>query len=253
MIRIAVCDDCVTALEYICQQLEANFKLYPLPFTISSFSCGRALLNANVNEPFDILFLDIRMPAMDGFDIASEVRRYSPNAYIIFVTSNHELVYKSFDYQPFYFVCKDRRKKLGEDIAHVVASLAEQVKRYSVKTLELPYNKIESIVICNIIYIENDGHYLIYYVQTGSARVPGSSPTVKYRVRGSMSEVCEEMREYGFFRIHRRFLVNSEHVKRIEQPPDSVLMSDNSLLDVGRIYRDALTERFSCLLRDSDC
>ena len=61
----------------------------------------------------DAIFLDIDIPEMNGFQIAKNVRKLYPDCMIIFCSSHNELVYESFEYEPFWFLCKsDYERKL---------------------------------------------------------------------------------------------------------------------------------------------
>jgi two-component SAPR family response regulator len=73
---------------------------------IYPFSGAGALINYMDSTYFDVIFLDIDMPEITGFDAAKKVKEISPESKIIFVTSKHDLVYNSFEYQPFYFIRK---------------------------------------------------------------------------------------------------------------------------------------------------
>ena len=71
MITIAVCDDNRPALEKLAAILREICGRYWEEFGIRTFESGESLLEAHEKAPFDILFLDIRMPGMDGFSAAS--------------------------------------------------------------------------------------------------------------------------------------------------------------------------------------
>ena len=104
MIRIAICDDNKSTLVQLEKYIDNGFRQYTTDISISSFDNGQLLLTANNREKFDVLFLDIDMPKITGFDIAKSLRKSFSNCFLIFISSHSDLVYKSFDFQPFNFI-----------------------------------------------------------------------------------------------------------------------------------------------------
>jgi len=65
---------------------------------IECFSSAEEFLGKHAETPFDIVFLDIVMPEINGFEAARLIRKISPKTYIIFITMESSLVYDSFDF-----------------------------------------------------------------------------------------------------------------------------------------------------------
>ena len=105
--RIAVCDDNTVLLPKLKEIIYDSFSVYTDEFEILIYSSGTLLLNAHKQEPFQIIFLDIDMPKISGFDVAKTLRDDFSNCFIIFITSHSELVYESMDFQPFHFIRKN--------------------------------------------------------------------------------------------------------------------------------------------------
>ena len=68
--RIAVCDDSREILLFLKPTLTTLFGQYTADFEIFCFISGRALLEAHNRKNFDVIFLDIDMPNLTGFDVA---------------------------------------------------------------------------------------------------------------------------------------------------------------------------------------
>lgn len=72
--RIAVCDDEPTILNLLHKLIAKELKANNLYFeSILIFESGYKLLNEYIQTPFDVIFLDIRMPDLSGFDIAAKL------------------------------------------------------------------------------------------------------------------------------------------------------------------------------------
>ena len=86
--RIAVCDD---EEKFRTQAKEMIDKLAgSLDVIVDAFEDGKKLLEAFDKKPYDVLFLDIEMPAMDGITLATKLRERSDSIYIVFLTGHVE-------------------------------------------------------------------------------------------------------------------------------------------------------------------
>lgn len=92
MIKIAVCDDNEKMLDILNQTIVQEFQKYTNDFSAKSYVNGNLLLDDNNNTPFDVLFLDIDMPQISGFEIAKKLRDEFKQCFIIFITNHSELV-----------------------------------------------------------------------------------------------------------------------------------------------------------------
>jgi DNA-binding LytR/AlgR family response regulator len=72
--RIAVCDDNAVMLSKLKGIIHSAFSAYTDEFEILSYSSGALLLNSHRQEAFQIIFLDIDMPKVSGFDVAKTIR-----------------------------------------------------------------------------------------------------------------------------------------------------------------------------------
>lgn len=234
MLKIAVCDDNREMLSYISQVITEYFTENQTAFRVFSYSNGKLLLSDHQEEKYDVVFLDIQMPEIDGFEIANEMRKQSSNLVVIFITSNDSLVFKSLDYQPFHFICKGNGGRIERDIVRVLTAMNEHMKRFSVITLKMAYQETAKIMISNLLYIESDGHYLRYYIKGGEF----------LRVRGEMQEAQNQMEIYGFIRTHRKFLVNPYCISKLSSANGTVRLTDGKTLEIGRNYKEIVFKKY---------
>lgn len=83
MINIAICDDNKAMLDYLSREIGECFQEALVNTKISSFDSGKAFVLSHRSTPFDVVFLDIVMPDINGFDVAKIVRQISDETYII--------------------------------------------------------------------------------------------------------------------------------------------------------------------------
>lgn len=104
MINIAVCDDEKCMSEKIEKLIEDFFRKKNTNISVSEYSSGEELLKSN--ERIDILFLDIGMRGMDGIETARKLRECRFHGFLIFITVLKEMVFQSFEVQPFDYLVK---------------------------------------------------------------------------------------------------------------------------------------------------
>ena len=244
MIRIAICDDDKHMLGVLEKYITNGFRVHTDEFVVKCYDNGNLLLSDNSFNAFDVLFLDIDMPKVSGFDIAHKLRSDFSRCFIIFVTSYSNLVYDSFDYQPFQFIQKNPLKYLEKNFCSVIDKLMNHMKQNKKITLENDRETV-NIYYHNIAYIETEKHYLNYYIQNREEPIS---------IRGTINELEKTLEIYSFIRIHRRFIVNLRYIKYIDTKIGKVCLNlngKNKSLSLGQSYKTHVNEVYSRYLRDT--
>lgn len=225
MIRIAICDDDKVFLDIVTKNIKNITKNQGLDCEINAFCSGELLLHHYIRSPYDILLLDIDLPKTTGFDIAREVRQSSIKTFIIFVTAKTDLVYSSFDYQPFSFICKNTDSLL-QDLEKTFDRLNRHFRQSRI--IEITDSRVPVYVAINdIIYIQSERHYLLYYTKKRGLAAP-------IRERGSLAEKEAALREYCFIKTHSRYVVNIEHVSRFDTLLNTIVMDNGVKIPISR-------------------
>ena len=99
-LKVAVCDD----EKIICNEIKKRLLEIRPEFEVLLFSSGDELIKSDKN--FDLIFLDIEMPQLDGMETAQILRKNHKNEYIIFLTSHSELMAEAFKVKAFRFLEK---------------------------------------------------------------------------------------------------------------------------------------------------
>ncbi|MCL2020102.1 MAG: LytTR family DNA-binding domain-containing protein [Oscillospiraceae bacterium] len=244
MIKIAICDDNSTALENIKKILEEFFTQQNHEVGIHSFASGGSLIDSHDNEKFDVIFLDIDMPEMTGFNVAQKLRDNFCNSFIIFVTSHCEMVYESFDFRPFHFIQKNEYNEIfKQNMLGVVKKLMLHMRQNDKIILE-DENKIKHVIfIRDIFYLESNRHYIKYHT---SKRV---SP---FQIRENMRDEELKYSAYHFARIHKQFLVNMRYIKEISMSKEEIVLDIDRpfpKLPMSRKYKKEAEEKYILYLR----
>lgn len=240
MIRSAICDDEPVMLEQMYGIVHKTFDENNFPCDIFCFHSGNEMLKTHREHPFDIIFLDILMPDRNGFDVAKDVRIISDKTLLLFVTSQDELVYDSFNYRPFYFLRKGDSNTFAQSLSDTVKKIADFIKRNQMISLKL--NSGESRIIClqDILFVASNRNFINYHLTSGEY-VP---------VREQMNTAEEKLNANGFVRIHKQYIVNMNKIQKvIVSRYAEVILSSSRSLPIGRKYRESTALKYKEYMR----
>ena len=196
----------------------------------------------------DILFLDIKMPDGDGFQLLENLE--SPNFQLIFITASDQYAIRSFKYSAVDYLLKPIDP---EDMVRAVGRARERLEKGglnmklkvlmdNLKVVDTGPRKIivpdqNGFVVVRqdeVIRVEADGNYSTIKLSTGNDIV--ASKPIKY-----FEELLEDSQ---FVRIHNSHLVNVNHiVKYIKGRGGIAITSDGAELEVSRRKKDDFLRR----------
>ena len=221
--RIAICDD-----QAQCRmQTEAAVRecLKGTDYGVTAFSSGNDLLQSFKNKPYDLVFLDIEMPEIDGITLARQLRSVSSDVPIIFLTSHLEYALEGYEVRALRYLTKPiNPKKLQEVLTYILRQMQQQRSLW-IKT-DLTEKKL---MIRDIVCME---------AQNQNILITAGSDT--YTVRYNLSDYETELKDDGFFRVHRGYLVSLQHIKSLGK--GEVVMDSGDVLPVSRSKEKPLKE-----------
>ena len=239
MLKIAVCDDNEVMLDFLAKQISECFKTLSVPFEISEIASGTEFVSQHEKAPFDVVFLDIKMPDINGFEVAKRIKEISEKTHIIFVTTESGLVYESFDYSPFYFIPKAKPEILKAKLKNVIGKLVDRISESQIICFDLPHGEKKYVSSELIMYIASKSNYLDIVCKTETIHI-----------RRKLDDILDELPQKSFARIHNRFIVNMRYVGRIDNTRFKVELINEMELDISRAYKAAFLERYSIFLRN---
>ncbi|MDE6426544.1 MAG: LytTR family DNA-binding domain-containing protein [Ruminococcus sp.] len=240
MIRSAICDDESMILEQMYNIVHNTFNKNNFACDLFCFPSGVEMLKFHKEHPFDIIFLDILMPDRNGFDIAKDVRTISDKTLLLFVTSQDELVYDSFNYHPFYFLRKGDSSTFAQSLSDAVKKIADFISRNQMIPLKLNFGEFQTVCLQDILYIASNRNFIHYYLTSGEY-IP---------VREQMNIAEEKLKSSGFIRIHKQYIVNMNKIQKITVSRYSeVILSSSQSLPIGRKYRESTAFKYKEYMR----
>lgn len=166
-------------------------------FTVTEFEDGVAFLEA-YGAGFDLVFLDIEMPHLDGMDTATELRKIDPDVILIFVTNMAQYALRGYDVGALDFILKPIAYY---PFAMKLKRALRQIRRFSDEMLILKTpDGLVRISVSRIHYIEVRGHLLTYHTDDES-----------YTVRETLGAVEKRLEGYHFSRCSNSYLINLKH------------------------------------------
>lgn len=212
--KFAVCDNERKMADLVAEKLR---EFYPDKCVIKCYTDGKSLLEDSARELFDAFFLDIVMPTLDGFSLAEKIRADNPFAKIIFVTNHTELAHIGYLYGAFRYV---RKFALEEELREAVQSLKRKFDLQSeFLLLKTPLGKVIRAVN-SIRYFEVKGHNVTAFFDDTEERVSGTLNDYERRLKNS-----------GFIRVHKSFLVNFRFIESVGK---TVVLTDGKTLPLSR-------------------
>lgn len=256
--RVLIVDDEPLALDRLSDLLKQieNVEL------VGDAGTGTAALSQiNVLKP-DIVFLDIEMPKLDGFDVVESLARLESPAehspLICFVTAFPHFALDAFDCGALDFLCKPvRLQRLNKTIERARFAIEGREAKRRLTTLSAQLDVLRDkhvhpsdqsiwvqrsgeqlrLPISTVDWIESDGEYVRLHVGERT-----------FLVRKSLSSIVQELSNGGFIRVHRSAAINRSRLTAVRrrQSGMKVVLVSGVELPVGRRFKsevDALIER----------
>ena len=99
-----------------------------------------------------------------------------------------------------------------------------------------------SVAINDIIYIQSDRHYLLYYTKKRGSDAP-------IRERSTLPEKENDFRKYSFIKTHSRYMVNAEHIVRFDILLNTIDMDNGSKVPISQKYRNSAIDEYRSYIR----
>lgn len=186
----------------------------------------------------DVLFLDIDMPKLSGFDVAKVVCKEYPHIKIIFMSAYDNFVYSSFDFYPFAYL---RKKQISKELPMVINRLVNKMNESTKHLMLTTTSGIKRVAISMITYAESKKNYYKVHMLQGK----------QYECRGTLTGLENDLQDSDFFRVHSAYLVNLEHVEKILENSfvqvnnDTIPIAQKRMQEFKRVYMEYIRGCFN--------
>lgn len=178
----------------------------------------------------DLIFLDIRMPGMNGMQVAKEIRLKDEMVTLVFITSLTQYALEGYSVSAEDYIVKpinypEFKLKLNRAIPRVTMRKSKIISFIN-------NDNIIKIPLDSILYIETNLHKLIFHDNEGFT----------YVRHQSMKECEEELKGTDFFRINSSYLVNFRYATSIKD--GNMFLSDGTALKISRPRQSEVVKYF---------
>lgn len=229
-----ICEDQPSELEYIERELYKEFQNVNFPVHFDNFQSGTALLNTlnQCEKYYDILFLDIEMPGINGIDLCKRIRSQFPESLVIFISNKEELVFQTFEVRPFRFI---RKNHFQSELSQLVSAIIFELRSHEyiqISVQELHSSNVYTWDINQILYVE---------ALSKRCRVVTKTSCIELQYRFMNFEA--QLVPHCFLKPHRSFLVNYRFISVIQK--DSIILDNGKNIPVSRNRLSDIKKQFS--------
>jgi DNA-binding LytR/AlgR family response regulator len=207
-LTILAVDDERTQLEDLARLLRSS----PAVDAVECAFDGREALVKATDQRYDAIFLDVRMPELDGIELGKVLRRFATPPQLVFVSAYDSPAADAFELRAVDYLRKPvSRRRVEEALDRVTAAAAEQ-PALSARGVAAPPQQAESDVVA-VANVRGGGTRLlsrndIQYAQSHGDYVRIVTEDGRYLLRATVSEIEQRWEPFGFVRVHRQFVAN---------------------------------------------
>jgi two-component system, LytTR family, response regulator len=242
--RAYLLDDELSAIEVLEIYLENHFPQIEI---VGKNTKPIEAINEISNLDIDLLFIDVQMPKLNGFEVIDKLAK--PWPMVIFTTAYDKFAIEAIKFSALYYLLKPiniqelkaaiekaeenlRANSQGKNLEELLSNFkfgSNQKNKIAIRNNDA----IEYLEINEIIRCEADNNYTKIYLTN----------TKRLLVSKTLKEFEAILEMHDFVRIHQSHLINKEHLKRyIKSEGGMVILSDGTELPVARARKDSLNK-----------
>lgn len=183
---------------------------------ICLYTSGEQFLFELEENAYDLIFMDIQMPGINGLQTAQKLREVDRHVPLVFLTNDPSFVFDGYEVDAVRYWLKPVQK---EKLSALLADI-EQPKAY---VLWSDQKEVYKLYEADIYYLESEGHYVICHHCQGV-----------YRKKASFREECAKLSK-DFMMTHRSYCVNLTHVYALKK--EGCLLDNQDCIPISRAMK----------------
>jgi len=231
--------------------LEATLKLWcPEVKVVGRCDNASGTYDKIMTQLPNLIIIEIELPDKTAFELLKEFP--DPDFEIIFVTSYRDFMSQAFRFSPVDYLLKPidtpilieaikrakhkmTRSQKHFSLSHLIENIHIEEHNSQAKLCINSVKGVEVILVDEILYCESDSNYTNFYIM-------GKKPICASRPLHEFEKILKNKR---FFRIHKSFLVNLDHIERyVKGDGGTLVMNDGKELEVSRRKKAGLLSNF---------
>ncbi len=253
-LRILAVDDEPRALA----DLERLLRAMPEVSGVECADAGAEALRRVAAASFDAVFLDVRIPGLDGLELARVLRRFAAAPELVFVSAHDDAAVEAFELRALDYlrkpVARARLSEAVQRVAHARAARTSDPNGHLEDTLGSTSSELDGALDVVAVSALHGGatrlleRAEIQYVSSYGDFVHVVTASSRFLLRSTLAEVERRWAPYGFVRVHRQFLANLRQA--VELRPQvggtaELVFADGATVPVARRHTAELSRRLS--------
>lgn len=202
--HILICDDDAAFGTRMAEYVDAYFAAHSIQVQTTFCTCGEEALATPELELYQLAFLDVDMPGVNGMVLGRQLKQKCPGMMLVYVSAYLEFALEGYTVNAYrYLLKRDIVRTLPKCLDDLLAALTDQHK-----TLTVHHNRIETeIPLDQIYYLESDLRQINVYGDIAH------QPICTYY--GKIADLPQMLYKNGFLQVSRSDVVNMQYVRSI--------------------------------------
>lgn len=226
--KIAIVEDEAVHSQLLSSYIKTWGESHQKSVSLLPFENASQFLFCWEDEVFDVIFLDIQMPGMNGMELARKVRTRDHQVHIVFTTGITDFLQEGYEVDALNYLLKPLRKE------KVFSCLDKAVSKCQTERFLLIHaeNDIRRIPLSSVNYIEAKGHNTVL----------GLAYQAPLITNDSLSNLELQLENSDFIKCHRSYLCRVGAIHRIDK--DLIFFDDKTSIPVSRRMYQAVNQAF---------
>jgi two-component system, LytTR family, response regulator len=195
----------------------------------------------------DLIFLDIEMPVMNGFELLEKILHLHFS--VIFITAYNQYALKAFRFNAVDYLVKPvdaddltqavlKAMKRVKPTVTQLSQMQKQLRGEPATRIAIPGQQgVSFIDLDEIVYCEASNNYSKLILADGN----------RFLISKTLKDVQEVLEEEHFLRVHRQYIINLNHVKHFNRNEGILTMDNGDHIPIARNQKERLIERYRWL------
>lgn len=217
MIRIAICDDEIEIVTELSLKIDDIMSEIGEEVKIYQFTSSNEMLSCHIK--FNLIFLDIEMPDLNGIETAEKIRVLDPHVQIVYVTNYRNYMKKAYRVHAFDYI----QKPIDDSSIYLVIN--DYIKTISSDTIDI----VELVTVDQEKLLINSND--IVYISCGHKKRTVIVITTEsdYVCKGNISDIYNSLNSFDFFMPHRSHIINLSMVKSFKRNDKIVMINEDEI------------------------